>query len=162
MRNELDALAYGDRRTVPQGFWAVLRIMRLGEYSQYWNPQSQEAIGGPKWNYDDFIIRCIDKPGNMITSKRSMLRSELSTFDQIGEEDMHSKVFAILFNPDLTRAPLVGDVVFEIDKHGSVMRPDPPIRVTGKFDIVNAEPVKGDYGRTEFYLALTKRNPGGY
>jgi len=158
MRNELNALVYGDRRTVPQGFWAVLRIMRIGEYSQYWNAQSQEAIGGSKWNYDDFIVRCIDMPGGM--AKRIRTNNEI--LPMAGSDDLHVKTFGIVYTPSLPRDPEIGDVIFEINKYSSIQRPRPPIRVTSKYDIELSEMVNGDYGRAELYVCISKRSPGGY
>jgi hypothetical protein len=156
MRYELDCLTYGDGRTVPQGFWAVLRFMRIGEYSQYWHEGTKEAIGGPKWNYDDRVIRVINRPGAV---GRGAGGEPLPTLQGSGNDEVNSRVFAILVN-NLIRLPLEDDLFYEIGQAYSVQPPVQALTVTSRYKILNVYPVRGDYGREEVIYLSTIRIHG--
>ena len=108
--NEMDVLIYGNNINVPQGKWVVLRIFRHNELSIYWNNDRQEAIGGPKYKFDDYIIRTIE------TSKG--LANALDTkFDDINMSGfINSSVFAISGNEKFKTQPRENDILYKIDK----------------------------------------------
>jgi hypothetical protein len=158
LRNETRALMRGDGRTKPQAFWAVLRIYRIGEYSQYWIPDLKEAQGGDKWNYDDHIIKCMDLPSSSILSM-PRLRAAEATIVKAGHDDVTSSIFAIEYY-DQFRIPNQADIMLHIDKHESRSEPRPPFTVTSRFDIVGTVPLFGDYGRIEIMLMFATRSHG--
>jgi len=161
MHHEIRALMHGDRKTVAQGYWAVIRIMRIGQYSEYWNEDRQEAIGGPKWNYDDFIVRCIDMPAASLLSL-PRLRSTEADIVYAGLEDVNTQIFAIeaIHKPPLQRLPRLpgnDDIMFHINKHHSREVPRPPFIATGRYNITGAIPARGDHGRIEvFYMTAIR------
>jgi hypothetical protein len=157
LQYEHDCLTYGDGRTVPQGFWVVLRLMRIGEYSQYWNENTKEAVGGSKYNYDDGIVRCINRPGSL-TAKRA-LSMPITDLKGSGSDDVDQRVFAIL-TPTVPRMPTEDDLLFEIDKHEGVDMPTPPIKVLTRHKILDSYPVYGDNGRIEVIYLSTIRIHG--
>lgn len=163
MRYELDTLTYGDHRTIPQGFWTVIRFMRIGEYSQYWNAETNEAIGGPKWIYDDYVVRCINSPGN---TSRMVAGIPVTILQGQGQDDINSKIFAVLpmtipsSSVHIPRLPVEEDILYEIDKYAAVDIPDRPYRVTSRYKIVQSYPVHGDYGRVEVIYLSTIRIHG--
>ena len=160
MRHELGDLINGDPRTVAQGHWLVLRMMRIGEYSQYWNPARSEAIGGPKWLYDDYLIRGITFPGATFSTRPRLKASELTIADA-GLDDTASSVFAIEYNPLFGRQPLAGeDLVYEIDQCASFGPPVPPLTVNGRYRVMRVVPNYGDNGRIENYYILGTRVQG--
>lgn len=57
VKKDINAVLYGDSNTMPQGHWIILRWFKIGEYSKYWDPNSKQAIGGPKWKYIDFPLK---------------------------------------------------------------------------------------------------------
>lgn len=164
MHYELDCLMYGDYRTVSQGFWGVVRMMRLGQYSQYWNEERQEAVGGPKWLYDDFIVRMIDMPAASLLSLPK-LRSSEADIVYAGLEDVNTQVFAVAAKNKppmrlLPRYPNNEDLIFTIAEHDTVDIPRPPLTAEGRYNINGVIPVKGDHGRVEVFYAIAARLHG--
>jgi hypothetical protein len=54
---EIHRTLYGDNLTKPQGHWVILRWYHIGEYSKYWDANSKETIGGPKYKYSSYAMR---------------------------------------------------------------------------------------------------------
>lgn len=158
-RQELHGLIHGDARTVGQGYWIVVRMMRLGDYSVYWNEAYQEAIDGPKWNYDDYLIKCISKPGGSVREGAGAARQGSSPVAEIGLDDTSSMIFAIEA-PEvngLPRLPTSHDLVYEITQAASRVKPVPPLVVTDRYRIRKPFPIRGDHGRVEvIYLGCER------
>ena len=143
------ALTYGDRKTVPQGKWFVLRIFRIGEYSEHWDPDRKEAYGGEKYRYDDFVVRDISKIGQISKNQAGTMQAIAPVIDFAGYEDVSTKTFAIVRDDRFPRDPQIGDVIHEIEEFDCEDEPLPPLHSTGKYKIVNTIPEPGDYGRNE-------------
>lgn len=43
------------------GRWVMIRHFKK-EYSEYYNPETDEGVGGPKYKYDDYIIKAYSTP----------------------------------------------------------------------------------------------------
>ena len=102
-RRDLQPLFEGGQNAIGQAMWVVLRIMRLGEYSSYWNADRKEAIGGPKWKYDDYRARVIWIPGASIKSDDTGSSVVLNA----GVENTDVRVYAVQFK-DLIRPGTFG------------------------------------------------------
>ena len=159
MRQEASALINGDSRTLPQGYWIVLRIMRIGQYSEYWHEGRQENIGGPKWLYDDYIIRTISNPGKAYGAFPKLVEGS-KTLITAGVDDISSKIFAIEWDPNFQRSPSSEDLIYEISEHASVDRPELPLHATDRYNILHSIKSHGDYGRTELMYVLAERMHG--
>jgi hypothetical protein len=149
LRQHAIDLTYGDRRTVPQGKWIVIRIYRVGEYSEYWDPERKEAYGGEKYNYDDFVVREISKIGQLNKSTAGLLQSMTPVAGIAGYEDPSNKIFAVVQDDRFPRYPNIGDNIFEIEEYEGEDEPVPPLHATGKFKIVNVVHETGDNGQSE-------------
>lgn len=150
LRQHAIDLTYGDRRTVSQGKWIVLRIYRIGEYSQYWDPDRKEAYGGPKYNYDDFTIRSISRLGKLgMTGSAGSTQPMDPVVDIAGLEDVTDMIFAITHDERFTRLPQIGDEIFEIEEYEGLDEPVPPLHATARYKIVNSAKDTGDLGRDE-------------
>lgn len=160
LHDESAALILGDRRTVPQGYWAVLRIFRHGEYSQYWDPDTQQAVGGPKYKYDDFVIRVLGKPGSGTGSQASITGQGSADILNVGSDNLDSRTFAIMPAYPLSRAPENGDIIYEIDKYMGKEQPLPPYVATDRYEITHPIKEHGDLGRSEIYYVVGKRIHG--
>lgn len=158
LRKELHGLIYGDAYGIPQGRWVVVRILRIGEYSSHWDPNLKEAHGGPKWKYDDFIVRAITKPGTTLAGRAG---KGVEEDVYLGSQDViNSQLYAIEFNPKFPRIPAIGDIVYEIAEYASVDKPKPPLTVTARYAVQFAHRVTGDFGRTEGIILVARRMEG--
>ena len=161
LQREIRGLAYGDRKGIAQGGWGILRIMRLGERSIYWDEDRQEAFGGPPWNYDDRLVRYITKPGYTASSSSAGRKGEAPIAD-VGLDLTGGSVMGIVPHPDypLTRDPLEHDLFYEIEEHASVLAPAPPLHIRHRYRILRVIPDYGDYGRVELFLLICQRVHG--
>jgi hypothetical protein len=157
-RREMKGLIGGDPMGIAQGQWVVIRIMRIGELSKFWHEDRKEAIGGPKWNYDDHIVRAITMPGASILTMPK-LRSAEATIVQAGLDDVNAKLFGIGYSRDF-REPATSDLIYTINKYERAKRPIPPFRATGRYNITGTLPAHGDHGRIEIYLLVATRAHG--
>ena len=157
-RKEMKGLISGDRIGVSQGYWVVLRIMRIGELSEYWNEDIKESVGGPKWKYDDHVVRVITMPGASILTMPKLRASETNIV-QAGLDDVNAKLFGLEYSTEF-REPNQSDIIYTIDKFESVHKPDPPFKATGRYNITGTIPAHGDHGRLEFYLLVGTRAHG--
>ena len=160
IRHEVRGMTRGDSRTVPQGKWIVIRIMRIGQYSTHWNPLTQESIGGPKWLYDDFVIRAVSKPGPLQIAVPGVNETTTTIAGTAGIEDIIDMTYAIEVLPEFPRLPVAGDRIYEITKYAGKTRPIPPLVSTAMYEVIDAISEIGDYGRPEVVYVLCKRRAG--
>jgi hypothetical protein len=161
LRKHVKALIKGDVITVAQGKWIVLRIFRIGQYSRYWNEERQEALGGPKWLYDDFLIQALVKPGSTVSATMRGGQAGVEyRLDTIGIDDASMRIYSIECTPDLPRLPLIGDRLYEEIEFQGKEKPSPPLHAREMWEIENAVLDHGDYGRPEEILLFTRRMPG--
>jgi len=160
MRRHARALTRGDRITVSQGKWIVLRLMRIGHYSEYWNNDRQEAIGGPKWLYDDIVLRAISRPGSVQAALPGISQTAENVIGTAGIEDVSQMIYAIEITEDLVRYPMEGDRIYEITDFASRTKPIPPLTATSMYEVLNMIPDIGDHGRVEILYLHTIRRAG--
>lgn len=165
LRKHIRGLTRGDARTVPQGKWIVLRIFRIGHYSEYWNEERKEAIGGPKWQYDDFLVRAISRPGSIISKSGSAssappIEGLTPLLNLAGLDSSDTMVYAIEVLPELPREPAEGDRIYEIQEYARNRKPSPPLHALAMYDVLAVLPDHGDVGRAESYLVYARKQSG--
>jgi hypothetical protein len=159
LRDELNILINGGIGAIPQGYWSIIRIFRIGQLSQYWKEETNEAVGGPKYLYDDHLMRIISMPGNLF-SKIESIKSGISEVIGALKDDKDIYVFAIHYNPAFSRPPMENDIIYHIDKYASVNRPTPPFRAVERFKVVNKFNEYGDFGRAEITYCIGVKEHG--
>jgi len=160
IRHHVAGLNRGDAITIPQGKWIVLRLMRIGQYSSHWNARTQESIGGPKWLYDDVILRAISRPGSVQASLPGLAQATDNVIGTAGLEEVDQFIYAIEVTKDIYRYPIEGDRVYEISQFQGREKPSPPLTATGMFEVLNVILDTGDYGRPEVIYIHTQRKSG--
>lgn len=160
LRDHIRGLTQGDSKTIPQGKWIVLRLMRIGQYSSHWNYNTKEAVGGPKWLYDDVILRAISKPGSVQSALPGLNQSVEPIANTSGLEDVSQMVYAVEVTRDLPRYPCEGDRVYEISQFGSKTKPTPPLTARSMYEVLDVIFEHGDYGSPEVIYLLTQRMAG--
>jgi hypothetical protein len=66
------------------GYWVGWRHFDLTKRSQYWDNIAKETIGGPPWEYKDYVFKC-----RRIRPGRTSLENEiLSRFGEIEKESL--------------------------------------------------------------------------
>jgi len=159
MRKEMHIHINGGPGQVAQGYWIVLRIFRRDEKSPYWVEETDEAINGPEYYYDDHFVRTISYPA----ARYSKQEKSVGGIDSIASGFMENKdtyIFAIEYNVKFTRIPDEGDVIYHINKHASVNQPYPPITPTDRFKIVHSFNDFGDNGQIEMIYCVGVRTHG--
>lgn len=164
-RNEMDVLINGRNTDIGQGYWIIYRLSLIGSYTEFWNPATQTAEGGPKWNYVDIPMKCIDKPYSVFTGKKD---DDEAMFNA-GLDNLETRVFGIEFksfmdNPlipqNIRRYPCKEDFIYSIDKHAGRRPPRNPIKVLDRYKVLHKELVHGDNGQVELFYCFGQRIHG--
>lgn len=166
-KQEIGRLISGTLGTPGQGRWVVLRMSRIGQYSQYWDDLHQEATDGPKYDYDDFIVRAIVIPAGAFASRPGVGTSFAKIYEA-GREDTSFSAYGIDCRtleeyPQWRaihgmRTPNQLDSVYEIGERAGVRRPRPPLTALSRIAITDSEAITGDYGKTEFIIVVGRRD----
>jgi hypothetical protein len=157
LRKENRILTRGGSDTVAQGHWIVYRQFRIGQFSEHWDEIRKEAIGGPKFLYDDMLIRAISRPKGSISKGVIGMNPVI---DQIGEDNPNAHIYGLEHCKELKRIPMIGDNIFEIMEHGSIKKPKPPVHALYLHLVIAITPEYGDNGRAEMYYLHTIKQTG--
>jgi len=154
IEDEIHTMLYGNSKLPPQSHWILLRWYRIGEYSKYWDSRQKEAIGGPKWKYQDWPIRVTNSIGPNIPSS---LRASMSRAETIipGKSETDYRVYLI----ERCYNPKIGDHILEYDCSYS----DNVLEFVSfakthravKHRVINIEAIRTDGSRIVYYLAST-------
>ena len=159
-RKDIAPLFDGGPGAVSQAYWAVLRISRLGQYSQYWNAERREAVNGPKYLYDDYPVRVICIPGSALASPNG----KMDYVADGGTDNSMVRVFALRFSdvirPGNIRTLCEDDTLIEINECEGSTLPAPPYTATNRYRILSSENVRGDNGRIEIIYLTARREHG--
>ncbi len=166
-RDEVSNLVSGLIGTPGQGKWVVIRMVRVGEFSSAYDPVTHEASGGPKYDYDDFIVRAIALPP-MNFATRPGTGTSYAEIYEAGREDVSFSIYAVDYKtldeyPQWAsthgrRTPNQLDSIFDIAESVGVRRPHPPLTAVNHVAIIDSEPITGDYGKTEYILIVGRRD----
>ena len=96
-----------------RAWWGVLRSFDLTSRSQYWDNETQTAVDGPKWKYNDIILR--------------MRRTEHSTMNAEDwfTRQQYTDVYNVIYYVISSVRPKKEDVIIEIEDRYKFL-PQPP------------------------------------
>ena len=152
LRKEMDILMS------EYGHYVIIRHFDKTKRSEYWNNIAKEAVGGPAWEYTDYI-----------TLSRRVYRSTLTGTtaglempNPAGLLDIPYITFYIKWDGTRTHGITNSDIIMQFD-WSSNRKPsvDEALHaVTGRYDILEAADMLGDMGRREYYICLTRSDIG--
>lgn len=152
MREELNKILYGGDGNTARGHWVIYRRFDHNVYSPFWDPVKGTAVGGPKYEWKDTLLRTRRFLWDMSQETNRGLEAELrSGYMQPGD-------FLYYFEYDIE--PQEGDCLMEIEEHWSPGIPAGPFNVLEKMDFKRVEPMFGDEGRIEYYLIVARKTGG--
>lgn len=156
LRKELHAILHGDGNRSGKGHWIVYRKFDRSTYSQYYNEVTQEAVGGPKYEYTDYIIRAY----------RSNPLSGLGANNSSKEADVGQiSIPTVVYYLEYDQSPQVGDQIFELNwespiKPTTIVTQNPNyFRERFNIEFVHAYRLDG-WGRIEYWYCGVERNIG--
>lgn len=162
-RSEMGALFNGEIGSVGQSHWILFRMSNMGVLSKYWDPRSQSAINGPKYEGIKFLIKAIDTP---VMVPNTMTDENIGS---PGNVDSQRRIFAIewssIFNNPIIanaykRIPNEEDEIYVFENDHGNDKPKPPYKILKRYKIYHVEPVKGDTGQIELLYLYGKVNWG--
>lgn len=166
MRKELHILLYGDNfGNKAYGQWVVLRIFDKTKYSRFWDPIKKESIGGPKWEWKDYLIRSRRYAWDLTTSTNKGIEAQIrqgliQPFDYLYYVEY-------MEHPETGEhiEPTIDDCLYELVPEKSFYYGVPKVNTndhTNKMNFVRCQPIYGDYGRIEYYLLVARKEEGGW
>ena len=151
LRAEFKAILEGDSFNLQQGHWVVFRRLDITEKSIYWDEGYRESPGGPPYEYTEESVLC---------RYRSITSGGLTRFFEMDTQTGVIHVDFRIYYLEYSVAPEIQDEIYELDWNDHTVRPNPmdsTLVRTEKFNINDIYPLRGDYGRIEFYACLCRR-----
>lgn len=168
MRYHLRGLINGDSHNIDYGHWVIYRELDHTQRSIFWDDMKKESIGGPKWFYRDYLIRTRRFDQRVSSGGDSeLLTPEVEGLVEPDSILYYIEVQNVIYRqinsqtglPEDIVRPLkvqIEDVIYEIDKFEGTARPDPPYQVLRALQVRDVVTIRGDHGRVEYDLAITK------
>lgn len=144
LRHEMDKIlrAYGH--------WIMVRHYDTTRHSQYWDSRTHEAIGGPAWEYTDYIVRA-----------RKVLQRSVGTLSALempsppGLMTVPYINYYIQWNPTHNDVTIYDDIYeFRWDSSNTPTIDNLVGKYTGRYNIKEAVDLLGDSGRREYYMCI--------
>lgn len=129
------------------GSWIMVRHFDRTKHSRFWNPETHESVGGPPWDWTDYVVRyreVIESTGLEMTSPVGLMTipyAKVYVEWNIADELVANvdEMYKFTWTSDRTPTPVEAVDV-----------------CTVKLNITNAVDLLGDSGRREYYLCLCK------
>ena len=152
MRHNVDVMLNGDHTMVGQGEWIIYRHFLRGEVTNSWSERWDEAIGGEKFKYLEFLIRAIIFPiGGVFGSPMSE--------KPIGYSDKQGWLAMIPWDISggtikgpVKPRPIRSDIVFTLENGNTEYKPKKPYNRLLRYIVAGANPSRGDFGRAEGWI----------
>jgi len=166
---EVKGMRQGDRLQPAQSHWIIARVYQIGQYSKYWSEAAQEAIGGPKWLYKDYIVKALELPSTayIASSQASAGITQTNTEDILGSVNSESIIYFVDSDLDTIisgRQKLKReDLIYQIDLDEGARKPGQHVRdftVLDRYKVEGVVPALSDNGFKEGYFVLGRRRHG--
>jgi hypothetical protein len=138
LRVEFKNILYGNGTMPPKGRWIIYRQSQLANRSEWWNEETKESIGGPPFEYYDYLIR----------ARKSSLTS--------GADEEVQEVIAkidkpiVVFYLDYRMNPKKEDYILTIKEKEGPTAPS-TFTVDGLYDILLVQDCEDQFARTEYF-----------
>ena len=142
LRDEFLNLIYGHDGRPPRGHWIVYRKSDVTQHSQYWDVETQTAIGGPPFLYQDYLVRA---------RYRSFSSGQEEYRDEIGLVERPIRTYYL----DHRINPKKEDYIIEINPSSGLNAPN-EFTVVGIYDILLVDSPRDQQGRVEYYVCMCK------
>jgi len=151
LRNEFHKFLYGDGVVPPRGHWIVLRKNDTSKKSEYWDEEYREAVGGPAYEYTDYLMRARKV---VVTSAGALAFAEQKVPPGIIE------VPFVVFYIEHMWNPTTSDEIFEFEggNTSSAITTVDESQYKDRYNITLPIPHFGDEGgRIEYWRIFCKR-----
>lgn len=151
MRKNFAAVSEGDSKKQPEGEWCIYRFHIKGSLTTNWSPTADEAIGGSKFKYQDYVTRLIWRPVGLTYGLAGDMANPQGTVDKGG--------YLIFMKWDISNkkiktglVPQIGDTIFTILKGDQEVPPKTPFTIIERFKIINFEKSRDTYGQSSGWV----------
>lgn len=141
------------------GQWVVLRHFSEVK-SQYWNERTQEAVGGPPYEYTDTIVLAAKQMAFM--AGRPPVRAGVHPAENVVDLQENFRYF---LPPDVTIKE--DDEIYDLNIHGvkpttiDYTESGVGTKITGRFKVKLVIPYRdADQGKNQYTVVFTKRYTG--
>jgi len=155
MRENVRAYLDGDFAKLGEGQWLVYRRMLKGELTKQWSPTRDEAVGGEKFKYVQYMVRGIIQPiGGEFGLSAIWATNEMGIVPKGGFLAMIKWDYSQAKTRHPLARPQIGDRIFEVLGGDSKSPPKQPIRLIGDYayKVLSVGKSRGDFGRSEGWI----------
>jgi hypothetical protein len=156
----LDLRKWFDDMLARFGHYVILRRYDTTTHSVYWNTLTKEAVGGPAWEYTDYVIRSrkvIMTSAGTLSALEMPAPPGLFTVEYV---TYYLKWNSVL--PGITANDEIYEFVTPTSniETGSVPKAD-VVECNTKYNIIETVDMLGDAGRNEYYKCICKQDVVG-
>lgn len=151
MRENFKAVSEGDSKKLAEGEWCIYRFHKKGILTPNWSPTADEAIGGSKFVYQDYVTRLIWRPVGLTYGLAGDMSNPQGVVDKGG--------YLIFMKWDISNkkiknglVPQIGDSVFTILNGDQKLPPKTPFKIIERFKIQNFEKSRDTYGQSSGWI----------
>ena len=152
LRNEMDSIL------LQYGHWVLLRHYDTSKRSENWDPEYQEAIDGPTYEYTDYVVR-----SRKVIVRSGGVLSALEMASPVGILTVPYVTYYVKWDAgdDILT---IHDEIYEFPWNGAT---PPGVEdavgiVTVKYNILESVDMLGDAGRREYYLCVCRADVVGW
>jgi len=151
IRDNVQAYLHGDGNMVGQAEWVIYRRFMKGQLTPQYSPTRDEAIGGTKFKYIEFLLKMIQQPIGGVFGIIADTHNRQGWIPQKGHIALVEWNMLAANKPPYIK-PQEADIIFTI--HGGTARrpPSQPYLKDIKLEVVAVGKSAGDYGRPEAWL----------
>jgi len=128
--------------------WVILRQFDKTKKTEHWNELTQEAVGGPAWEYSDQLILARKSSGRQVFFPGSQ-----EAFIPMGLMD--NTGYRFYLTSDII--PHLDDVIYEIEYQGNKKPTIIDLPFVAKWNIITIVPMRDqEYGRIEYFICFVE------
>jgi len=151
MRENVRAYLKGDFFKLGEGEWMIYRRMIKGKLTPQWSPTNDEAIGGEKFKYKQYLVHALVRPIGGEFGLVADFTNAQGVVPKAGYLAIVQHFIAHTTERPAIR-PQISDFLFEIEGGNTRAKPKPPIQFRERYEILDTLKSRGDFGRAEAWI----------
>lgn len=151
LRENIRTYLYGDSCMVGQGEWIIYRHFIKGQLTTSWSPTGDEAIGGGKFKYVEFMVKYLQIPIGGVFHLIADWHNSQGVVPQKGQVAVLPWNFGKAAEGVWIR-PMIGDMIYRIRYGTQPQPPEAPYERFEQFRVLAPGKSAGDQGRPEAWI----------
>jgi hypothetical protein len=151
LRQEMHVILHGDQTHIKKGHWVVYRRFNRDVPSTNYSNRTHEGIGGPAYEYTDYLYRTRRVPVDRRGLPEDALKVGIDLTDRY------------IYYFEYTVVPKIGDYIFEIEWADHNLTPTlTGLKYTEKYNIRRTHDYRLEFGNIQYYIVSVDQDEVSY